>query len=153
VTVQLIPMPLERIPAWIERGNAQYLESRVRAGESRERAERNAALSREENFPGDRPLDSHRVFDIVVDDTVVGDLWIGPLAGRPADWWVYDVEIAEQHRRRGYARRALELGEVEARALGATSLGLNVFGFNTGAKELYDSLGYRVTATQMVKPL
>jgi ribosomal protein S18 acetylase RimI-like enzyme len=146
-------MPADRLPGWIQAGHEQYIESRMRAGESRDVAEAKARASREENFPHDRPLDNHRVFDVVVDDIAVGQLWIGPLAGRPADWWVYDIEVAERHRRRGYARRALELGEGEARALGATSLGLNVFGYNTGAKELYDSLGYRVTATQMVKPL
>jgi ribosomal protein S18 acetylase RimI-like enzyme len=146
-------MPADRLPGWIQAGHEQYIESRMRAGESREVAEARARASREENFPGDQPLDSHRVFDVVVDDHAVGQLWIGPLDGRPADYWVYDIEIAEEHRRRGYARRALELGEFEARALGATSLGLNVFGYNTGAKELYDSLGYEVTATQMRKPL
>jgi len=45
------------------------------------------------------------------------------------------------------------LGEAAAKQRGATAIGLNVFGYNTGAKELYDSLGYRVTATQMKKPL
>ena len=62
---------------------------------------------------------------------------------------MFDIEIAEEHRRRGYARSALELGHAEAKKLGAVSIGLNVFGYNTGAKELYDSLGYAVTATQM----
>jgi ribosomal protein S18 acetylase RimI-like enzyme len=146
-------MPADRLPAWIEAGHEQYIESRMRAGETRAVAEAKARESREENFPGDRPLATHRVFDVVVDGVAVGQLWIGPLSGRPVDYWVYDIEITPQHRRRGYARRALELGEVEARALGATSLGLNVFGYNTGAKELYDSLGYHVTATQMLKPL
>jgi ribosomal protein S18 acetylase RimI-like enzyme len=146
-------MPHDRLAEWIQRGHEHYIESRMTAGESREVAEGKAVASREENFPGDRPLDTHRVFDVVADGAVVGQLWIGPLSGRPTDWWVYDIEILEEHQRRGHARRALELGEEEARALGATSLGLNVFGYNTGAKQLYDSLGYRVTATQMQKPL
>ena len=34
---------------------------------------------------------------------------------------------------------------------GITEIGLNVFGFNERARRLYDSLGYRVVATQMTK--
>lgn len=154
MTVRLETMPSERLEAWIEQGHLEYIESRIKAGESRQVAERKAQLSREENFPNGKPLDTHRVFDVVTGDgTIVGCLWLGPLPAGTTDWWVFDIEIDEEHRRRGYARRALELGEAEARSLGATTIGLNVFGYNTGAKELYDSLGYAVTATQMKKPL
>ncbi len=40
-----------------------------------------------------------------------------------------------------------------ARELGATSIALNVFGHNTTAISLYDSLGYAVTAQQMKRDL
>ena len=153
MTVRLETMPPERIAPWIEADHLAYIDSRMRAGESREVATAKAEQSRAEHFPGGHPLDTHRIFDVVAHDTVVGHLWLGPLAAGSDDWWVFDIEIDEAHRRNGYARRALELGEAEARSLGATSIGLNVFGYNTGAKELYDSLGYGVTATQMKKPL
>jgi ribosomal protein S18 acetylase RimI-like enzyme len=39
------------------------------------------------------------------------------------------------------------------RALGADSLGLNVFGDNAPAIAVYDSLGFQVTAQQMSLPL
>jgi ribosomal protein S18 acetylase RimI-like enzyme len=39
------------------------------------------------------------------------------------------------------------------RSRGMTSLGLNVFGQNTVARGLYESLGYDVTALQMKKPV
>jgi hypothetical protein len=32
-------------------------------------------------------------------------------------------------------------------------IGLNVFGFNDGARRLYESLGYRVLTVQMTKTL
>ncbi|WP_139196645.1 N-acetyltransferase, partial [Curtobacterium sp. MMLR14_014] len=67
--------------------------------------------------------------------------------------WVFDVEIDEPHRRRGHARRALEQAHEVARANGARTIGLNVFGYNTGAQDLYERLGYGVTATQMQLPL
>ena len=153
MTVHLEPMPPASLPAWIEQQSQHYLESRMAAGEPRELAEERASRSRAENFPNDRPLDTHLVFDVWADDTVVGHLWLGPLPAGGTDWWVFDIAIDEAHRRLGYARGALELGHAAAKQHGATSIGLNVFGYNTGAKELYDSLGYAVTATQMKMPL
>jgi len=149
MTVTLEPMPPERLETWIEGIHLGYIDARMSAGEPRAVAEAKAIASREENFAGGVPLATHRVFEIVGDGEVVGYLWIGPLPAGGDDWWVFDIEIAEEHRRRGYARSALELGHAEAKKLGAVSIGLNVFGYNTGAKELYDSLGYAVTATQM----
>jgi RimJ/RimL family protein N-acetyltransferase len=153
VTVHLEPMPAERLAVWIEADHQRYIASRMKSGESHETAVEKAEKSREENFPDGRPLDTHLIFHVWSDDTVVGNLWLGPYPAGSTDWWVFDIEIDEPHRRKGYARRALELGHAAAKERGATTIGLNVFGYNTGAKELYDSLGYEVTATQMKKPL
>ena len=149
MTVRLVPMPTDSLAAWIEADHQRYIDSRIESGESRETALRKAQQSLDENFPDGRPLDTHLIFDVWADDTVVGHLWLGPYPAGSSEWWVFDIEIAEAHRRRGYARRALELGHAAARERGATAIGLNVFGYNTGAQALYDSLGYRVTATQM----
>ncbi|WP_411700021.1 GNAT family N-acetyltransferase [Conyzicola sp.] len=153
MTVRLDPMAQSRLADWIETRHARYIESRMLAGESREVATQKAVDSRQENFPGDRPLDTHLVFDVRADDTVVGHLWRGPSPSGATEWWVFDIEIDEAHRRRGYARRALELGHAAVKHRGATAIGLNVFGYNAVAKDLYSALGYAVTATQMKKPL
>jgi len=153
VTVRLEPMPQERIGPWLAAADAEYVESRILSGESREVAEANAAASTAEHFPGGVLLETHRLFEIVVEDDVVGFLWIGPMAASASDWWVWDIEIHEPFRRKGYARAALELGHAEAKRLGATTIGLNVFGYNTGAQELYASLGYTVTSTRMKREL
>jgi ribosomal protein S18 acetylase RimI-like enzyme len=67
--------------------------------------------------------------------------------------FVYNIEIAPAHRRQGHARRALQAIEPLAAALGATSIGLHVFGFNAGAQALYRALGYGVTGISMQKAL
>lgn len=147
-------MPATRLPAWLDRTMDEYVASRMQAGETREQAEANKQKSLDQWFPNGSPADGHLVWDVLdQDDTAVGYLWIGPFTPGGTDWWVFDVEIDEPHRRRGHARRALELGQQAAAEHGATSIGLNVFGYNTGAQELYASLGYQVTATQMQKPL
>lgn len=153
MTVTLQPMPDERVAEWIAQSFEVYLAERIESGEAPDVAEAKVQRSHAENFPNGRPLATHRVFNVLADDEVVGWLWIGPQLAGSDTWWVFDIEILEPYRRRGYARAALELGHEQARSLGATAMGLNVFGFNTGARELYEKLGYAVTATQMKRAL
>lgn len=67
--------------------------------------------------------------------------------------WVFYVEVDEARRGSGLGRAAMVLAEEDARAHGATELGLNVFGPNTVARHLYESLGFEPTAINMVKQL
>lgn len=153
MTVQLKPMPTDRMATWIVSSNEEYRLSRIAAGETPELAKLRADESDATYFPGGVPLAKHQIFDVVDGDDIVGHLWIGPQKSSETDWWVWDVEVFEAHRRKGYARAAMQLGEIEARALGAKTIGLNVFGFNSGAQALYESLGYGVAAINMSKKL
>ncbi len=68
-------------------------------------------------------------------------------------FWVWEVVVDEQHRGRGLGRAAMLLAEEQARAAGAVELGLNVFGYNTVARALYESLAYETLSMQMRKQL
>ena len=68
-------------------------------------------------------------------------------------FWVWEVVVDEQHRGRGLGRAAMLLAEEQARAAGAVELGLNVFGYNTVARALYESLAYETVSMQMRKQL
>ena len=94
-----------------------------------------------------------RVYDVVADSEVVGVIWFAPRIAGSNQWWIFDIEIDEAHRRRGHARAALQLAQIEAKQNGASSIGLNVFAFNEGAHELYESLGYQPMSIQMQLPL
>jgi len=83
----------------------------------------------------------------------VGAIWIGPHPNNPAWAFVWDIKIAEQHRGRGFGRAAMIAAEQLAASNGRAEIGLNVFGFNEGAQQLYSSLGYRVVSTSMTKSL
>ena len=45
------------------------------------------------------------------------------------------------------------LAEDQVKTMGGRELGLNVFGFNTVARGLYESLGYETVAIRMSKRL
>lgn len=81
-------------------------------------------------------------------------MWVGPAnEGAGVDWWIWDVFVDEAHRGRGVAAAAIGLAEDHARGLGVESMGLNVFGYNATARELYERLGYSTFAVQMRKQL
>lgn len=86
--------------------------------------------------------------------TSVGYVWVGTDSSKdPHSWWVWDIVIDEGHRGKGLGRKTMQLAEDYARSQGARTLGLNVFGFNHGARGLYESLGYEVVTTKMKKSL
>ena len=67
--------------------------------------------------------------------------------------YVYNVEIEEHARRRGFASAAfLELERV-VRERGVHHLSLHVFGHNHGARRLYESLGFEPTSLTLRKIL
>ncbi|MBT2384550.1 GNAT family N-acetyltransferase [Streptomyces sp. ISL-11] len=87
--------------------------------------------------------------------TVVGSLWLrlrASATGGP-EAYVFDVEVAEEHRGRGHGRSLMLLAEAQALSSGARRLGLNVFAGNTPALRLYESLGYRPTEFHLYKAL
>lgn len=85
----------------------------------------------------------------------IGYLWIvlQRRGGAPGEAWIYDIELYEEFRGKGYGRALLEVAEKEAKSHGVKKLGLNVFGNNSIARSLYDSAGYETTAIQMMKDL
>ena len=87
-------------------------------------------------------------------NAVVGSLWLGIQSTAGArTGYVFNVEVSEEHRRKGYAKRAFEELEPVARELGLSAIGLYVFAFNGAAQGLYESLGYKVTGFNMRKDL
>jgi ribosomal protein S18 acetylase RimI-like enzyme len=58
--------------------------------------------------------------------------------------FVYDVEVDEAERGKGYGRGLMQAADRHLRGLGMEVLGLNVFGHNHVAHGLYTALGYDV---------
>ena len=84
--------------------------------------------------------------------SAVGWLWISIRRewGR-VECFIYDVGVFEDRRRKGHGLEILKALEPVAVALGATSIGLHVFGDNPAAIALYEKSGFRVTDLTMSK--
>ena len=93
---------------------------------------------------------------VVEDDTgaAVGHVVWGEREQHGARYaFLYDIEIRETERGRGFGRAAMELLEEEVRGRGHDRLQLNVFGGNERARTLYRSLGFEELSVQMGKTL
>jgi ribosomal protein S18 acetylase RimI-like enzyme len=113
-----------------------------------------AAAQFEGEFAEGVTSQGHWVFVVMdADGAAVGTLWLGLHPQRPGAGFVYDLEIVERLRQRGYGRAAMLAAEEFLRAEGLTEIGLNVFGFNAPARHVYESLGYQITSIQMRKAI
>src|SRR5438067_9736538 len=102
---------------------------------------------------GHRPA-THSVFVIEVDGQPVGHLWL--VERRDAfepTLSVYDIDVDEPYRRRGYGKAAMVFAEEEARRRGLTRIALRVGARNDVARDLYRSLGFEENEVAMSKPI
>ena len=134
-----------------------YAADKVRAGAwSQAEAEGRAARDVDELLPEGPATRGHFLYEVKDDSTGadVGTVWFALRnSGVGPSVWIYDIIINENVRRRGYASRTLELVEDRARALGAKSVELHVFGHNHGARALYEKVGYKEMSITMAKPI
>ena len=155
VELWLRPATQDEFDEWLPRQEAGYAEQIIASGSmppeaAREKAHRDT----QRGFSAGLATPGQLVFRVLAEEKPVAWLWLAvPGPDDPLMAWVYDVEVDEAYRGRGYGRQTMLLAEQEARARGMTSIGLNVHGKNIPALSLYDSLGYEVTTQQMKKPV
>jgi ribosomal protein S18 acetylase RimI-like enzyme len=88
------------------------------------------------------------------DGPLLGVLWFA-IRQRAGDRiaYVYEIVIHPEFQRRGHASGAFRALEDKVREMGLSGIALHVFGHNTGARALYESLGYQATNITMFKPV
>lgn len=93
----------------------------------------------------------YTVFD---GDQAVGVIWFKANPDLPTkSGFIFDIEIREEFRGKGYGKQAMQLIEEKARDLGLKSINLHVFASNRVARNLYESLGYQPVSLTMAKSL
>jgi ribosomal protein S18 acetylase RimI-like enzyme len=132
-----------------------YAADKIRAGEwPEDQAEALAAKQTAELLP--EGPDTPGMLLLTADDPEgqpVGLVWVALDQPREGEAWIYYIEVNPEHRGQGHGRALLQAAEQQAVRHGATQIGLNVFGGNTVARNLYESSGYRTTQITMRKEL
>jgi ribosomal protein S18 acetylase RimI-like enzyme len=148
-------MTQEEYVAWRERSKREYAaEIAVARDLDADAATAQSAGEFAELLPDGLASPGMHLWTAVVGDEPVGMGWF-ELRQRASgvSAWIFDISVDQGHRGKGYGRALLDALHDAARALGATSMTLNVFGDNATAIRLYESSGYAVTAQQMKKEL
>jgi ribosomal protein S18 acetylase RimI-like enzyme len=147
-------MTTTRRAAFLDALWVHYFDDLVGAGLREQDAHQNIEMNKRNVLHDGEPVEGQYFFEVVHDGEVVGQLWVarrGPEGS--TEFFVYDVAIDEARRGQGLGRATMVAAEEFARANGGTRLGLSVFGPNTVARALYESLGYRTMAANMIKDL
>lgn len=149
--VTLRPLTEDEFAAWSERAAASFADG---IGPSRgldpATALEIARQATAKLLPDGRDTEHHLIWMACHQGEPVGNLWISTQKKNP---FIYGIEVDEDQRGKGYGRSIMLAGEEECRRRGFEHLELNVFGNNSTAIALYDSLGYVVTSQQMRKTL
>ena len=147
-------MDASRLAEWLPLMWESYRQDLISAGESAKSADKNVEHHKRLLFDEGRPAAGQHILDVFDDDERVGVLWLSQQnGGTSAEWYVYDVVVEPDHRGEGYGRATMQAGEDFARRHGGQSLALNVFGNNTVARRLYESMDYQIVSQSMKKSL
>jgi len=152
----LVPMTAEEFSVYAVESVRSFASEKARAGQW----PRGEALSLAKKtfarlLPEGLATPGHTLFNILDGDgRRVGAMWVARQKHGSDDIaYVYDVVIAEAHRRKGHAKRAFAALEAKVREWGLAGIVLHVFGHNEHAQDLYRKLGFGPTSIHMFKPL
>ncbi|PZT74058.1 MULTISPECIES: GNAT family N-acetyltransferase [unclassified Streptomyces] len=151
------PMTPAQFTVWSEKAIGMYAGSLVSRGIPREVAHDAARASHARHLPDGLATAGAR-FDLLFraeGGESVGDIWESTFEMHPGlvIGYVFNVEVAPEHRGRGYGRALMLQAERMALAAGETRIGLHVITSNTPALRLYESLGYEPTQYNFSKEL
>ena len=152
---KLVPMTQPEFDAFLERLIPDYAADNVRAGYwSEEEALEKSRKQTMSLLPDGLQTKDHYLYTLYEGDNAVGMIWLRAELDRPIkSGFIFDVEIKEEFRGKGYGKQAMLLIEEKARELGVKRMGLHVFGYNNVAKNLYERIGYKVSSMNMLKDL
>jgi GNAT superfamily N-acetyltransferase len=148
-------MTADEYDAWQQSLAEEYAAEKVAAGTwAAEGAVQRAFDESASMLPAGVDTDRMLIFCAVADDgRPVGRAWVAldHPRGAPGTAFLYDIEVDEGERGKGFGRALLTAVEDAVRATGAIALELNVFRTNDTAVALYETSGYRTTTQQMRK--
>jgi ribosomal protein S18 acetylase RimI-like enzyme len=148
-------MDAAKFAAWSERAISDYADDLARSHGATIQHALSVARAQFAHMLSDGLETPNTWLFVIVDEAGVdvGTLWLGANPQFEDAGFVYDIVIDDARRGEGLGRAAMLLAEDTLRDAGYAKIQLSVFGFNNGARRLYDSLGYDEVATTMTKAL
>jgi ribosomal protein S18 acetylase RimI-like enzyme len=149
--ISLRPLRDDEYAAWDEAHRAEYERGLVAfAGMTPEAARAKAEHDVPAVLPQGLATSDTWIWAVEADGRRVGTVFLGVRGGGA---FLYDITIDAAERGRGHGRAAMLALENHVRRLGYDGVTLNVWGGNTVARGLYDSLGYVEESVHMRKRL
>ena len=151
--IQLKPLSKADFKAWFDDQTVSYANDKIRAKQwGPEGALERARADTARLLPDGVDTPDHFVRHIVDTESSqqVGSLWwcVSERFGRRIAF-IFDIQVDEAHRRRGYAKSAIRRLEEVVRDQQIEAISLHVFAFNEGAQALYEALGFATTSVSM----
>ncbi|MFC8079125.1 GNAT family N-acetyltransferase [Streptomyces sp. NPDC057307] len=149
------PMDESEYEVWEAHALDGFRQSWIDRGLPPDQARAKAESGRLENLPAGLATPDTWIEVLVHDGAVVGHVWVGTreIAPGVVGAFVYDVQVLEDQRGKGYGRALMLHAERIGLGAGTDVLGLHVFAGNAPAIGLYESLGYATTHRNVFKPL
>ncbi|XVU21620.1 GNAT family N-acetyltransferase [Actinoplanes sp. CA-054009] len=148
--VRLRPMTEDEYKPWRVEAEAHYARSAGASGLSAAEAGQAAADTYARLLPDEYATAGHHFWYAYDGDRRVGFLWVKVERGAA---FVYNVAVEEGLRRRGYGRAIMLAAERWCHDNALSRIGLHVFAHNTGARALYEQLGFVETGRNLSKVL
>lgn len=146
------PITEDELPGFIATSMREYAEQKhTMGGVPLDDAIAQAGAETEHYFPGGKLSPGHAILIATDDDgSPVGRLWMAPRHDSREAAFIYDIQVDEHARGKGYGRELMREAEKWSRDNGYRTLLLHVFGGNDIAIHLYESMGF-VTTDRMMK--
>jgi GNAT superfamily N-acetyltransferase len=148
--VRLEPMTEDQYKVWRAEAEAHYARSVAATGQSVREAARSAADTYARLLPDGSATPGHHFWHAYDGERQVGFLWVAVTHGTA---FVHNVAVEADLRRRGYGRAIMLAAERWCHHNALGRIGLHVFAHNTGARTLYEQLGFAETGRNMAKDL
>ena len=155
--VKLVPMSPGEFTAYLGKAIANYADEHVKSGNwSADEALQKSEREFHDLLPDGVASKDNYLYTITDAESgaKVGILWVAKQAHKPTPIaFIYDIEIAEAYRRMGYGSQAFAALEEKVTSLGLNEIRLHVFGHNSGARTMYQKLGFVETNVLMSKKI
>lgn len=157
--VRLEPMTETQYQSYLDTAVEGYAQAHLKSGDcGPEDALRLAQEDYQKLLPNGLQSKNNFLFSIHDDalgkNEIIGMVWFALTAKRVVrSAFIYDVNIREDLRGKGYGRKVMERVEELVQEMGIDTVGLHVFGYNHAARTLYEKMGYQITGIGMTKTL